>query len=269
MSEIAVAELESQSQVADSSEDAQGEEDTQEEAPDGKSYLEQLASRRASREPKAPDSNRVEPTTPLLDPRAGQYIQDYRNLHTQRQAMVGAIEGELVNDYGIPQNIAKRIVNDVKGVLNAHHADGLRLSGYEAAATAVNYEQTHIQDAIAAVLAPTQLKKLSEHMQAEISQNGVATYQSTFKHMVGLAREGYIEESVSNKLISKAYDDGLKGREKRASTSDRSNAARGNLNSAAPAKSSGKITSLAEATAQHARGLISNQELLGYKQQFR
>lgn len=262
-----MVELESQSQVADSTGEAQTEEDSDgEEIPDGKSYLENLASRRASRQPKTEDSPRAEPQTPLLDPRAGQYIQDYRNLHQQRQGSVEEIVSGL--EEFVPPQILKATRNELKGLLNAHHSDGLRLSGYEAAATAVNYEQTHIQDAIAAVLAPTQLKKLSEHMQASIRQNGVATYQDTFKTLVTLARDGYVAEDVYNKDITKAYDDGLKGRAKRASTSDQSNAAKGNLRAASPAISGKKPTSMAEVRSLHARNEISNAQYREYQQLF-
>lgn len=266
MSEAAVAEAESQSQVADSTAEVQGEEEVSAEAADGKSYLEQLTTKRAARKPTTSDSNQPEPTTVLLDPRAGQYIADYRAKAAERQQGIEALVSDL--EEFVPAQILKATRNELKGILNAHHADGLRLSGYEAAATAVQYEQTHIQDAIAAVLPPSQLKKLSDRMQAQIATSGVATYQDTFKTLVSLARDGYVDQETWQKDVKKAYDDGLKGRAKREATADTSNAARGNLNGAAAVASNHKPTSLAEAQSLHRRELISNAQMAAYKAQF-
>lgn len=269
MSEAAVAELESQSQVADGTVEVQPEDDGDDEVADGKSYLDKLTERRAARQPKTEDSSsKLEPTTPLLDPRAVQYIQDYRNLAQTRQGAIEEIVGGL--EEFVPPQILKATRNELKGILNAHHSDGLRLSGYEAAATAVNYEQSHIQDAIASVLAPTQLKKLADRMQAQIQANGVATYQDTFKNIVSLARDGYVAQETYSKDVAKAYDDGLKGRQKREGQADKSNAAAGRLTaSPAPTYSGKKPTNIDEARSLHSRGLISNGEMASYKTQFK
>ena len=196
----------------------------------------------------------------LSDPRAGQYIQDYRNAHENRQRETDAVAQELA-DYGVPENMARRIVKEFKDRLNSHHADGLRLSGYEAAATAVQYEQSHIQDAIAQALPKPLLPKLQSRMDEEIKANGVASYQMVMKTIVDLARDGFVSDKDNKAAIKAAFEEGRKQALRQAPTIDKSNGAAGRVQPTAIRASGVKWTTKREARDLHAQDKISTAEM--------
>ncbi len=232
----------------------------------GDAYLESL-NKQGKPEESAPESKPFYRPGLDKDPRAGQYIQEFRQAHETRQHEIDAIADELIRDYGVPEAMARRIVKEQKDRLNSHHADALRLSGYDAASTAVQYEQSHISDAIASALPKALHPKLAAKMEAEIQTNGVASYTTVMKTIVELAREGFVPDKDHKEALKDAFNEGRKQGLRGASTVDKSNTAAGRVQST-PVGTSKAPKSLAEAQAQHVAGAITNEQMRQYKTQF-
>lgn len=256
MSEAAVAEK----PVSQTAEPVSADATTQVEEPvfdTADAYLESLS-------PKADTAFAVEETrprlrSPLEDPKAIQYAQDYRSRHAERQRAMDATADELVRDYGVPEAMARRIVNSHKEILNSHNNDGLNLAGYASAMGAVQYEQAQMTEAMARVLPKPLLGKLNSAMQASIDATGIATYQDTFKTMLDLAREGYTTEKDNKEAVKKAFEAGRVQGRRDGTTTDNSNRANGRVVSA-PVLNSKMPKNKAELVAGHARGDYTNEQ---------